>query len=72
MLAFIFCASLMYFLDDYHSPNHITVSLSNAEFREKKKRMKRGRKRVKKKRAKKIYVIEKRMIYCFVKLFRRR
>ena len=34
MLAFIFCASLMYFLDDYHSPNHITVSLSNAEFRE--------------------------------------
>ena len=34
MLAFIFCASLLYFLDDHHSQNHITVLLSNVEIRE--------------------------------------
>jgi len=34
MLAFMFCASLLYFLDDYHSQNHIIVLLSNAEIRE--------------------------------------
>ena len=34
MLAFMFCASLLYFLDDYHNQKHIIVLLANAEIRE--------------------------------------